>query len=243
MCDDVSVRIMQGSVVFALPAFGVKQMKDSYNFLYEGGQDEIVEKKSRFIGITYPIDSEEEAVMYIEECKKKYWDARHRCFAYVLGENMELQRFSDDGEPQGTAGKPILETLLGSQVHNCLVIVVRYFGGTLLGTGGLVRAYSQAAKAGLEAGVVLEKIRGVLLNVTTDYNSIGKIQYLLGNRSIDIWKSEYGENVALQVLVPADLVDKIMEEITEVTSAKAIMKKEKNIFFAKSEKDVLIFDE
>jgi len=218
-------------------------MKDSYKILYDGGQDEIVEKKSRFIGITYPIDSEEEAISYIEECKKKYWDARHRCFAYVLGENMDLQRFSDDGEPQGTAGKPILETLLGSKVHNCLVIVVRYFGGTLLGTGGLVRAYSQAAKAGIEASVILEKKSGILLNIQTDYNSIGKIQYLLGNRQIDIWQSEYGENVDLHVLVPTNDIDKVMEEITEVTSAKAIMKKEKNIFFAKSEKDVIVFDE
>lgn len=218
-------------------------MKEAYNILYESGQAEIVEKKSRFIGIAYPIDNEEEALGYIEDCKKKYWDARHRCFAYVVGENMELQRFSDDGEPQGTAGKPILDVLLGEKVHNCLIIVVRYFGGTLLGTGGLVRAYSQASRAGLKAGVVLEKKHGILLNVETDYNGIGKIQYMLANENIEIWQSEYGENVSLKILVPTDKIDKIMEEITEITSGKGIMEKEKNIYFAKSEKDVLVFDD
>lgn len=217
-------------------------MKNSYKIIYDGGQDEIVEKKSRFIGIAYPIDGEEEALMYIEECRKKYWDARHVCYAYVLGENMDLQRFSDDKEPQGTAGKPILETLIGSEVHNCLIIVVRYFGGTLLGTGGLVRAYSQAAKAAIESAVTIEKKRGILLSVVTDYNWIGKIQYLLGNHDIDIWQAEYGENVELKVLLPLDC-ENVIDEITEITSAKAILKKEKNIFFAKTKNDVLLFDE
>lgn len=217
-------------------------MKEEYKIVYEGGQDEIVEKKSRFIGIVYPVDSEEEAIGYIEECKKKYWDARHRCFAYVAGENMELQRFSDDGEPQGTAGKPILDVLLNSDVHNCLIIVVRYFGGTLLGTGGLVRAYSQAAKAALDKSDIITKIKGIILEIETDYNGIGKIQYLLGNRQLEIWKSEYGENVNLEVLVPDTQIESVMKEITEVTSGKGVMNAEKEVFFAKTGRDVLVYD-
>ena len=98
----------------------------------EGGQGEIVEKKSRFIATVLPIDTEEEALQYIEKIKKKYWDARHNCFAFAIGSNNEIQRFSDDGEPQGTAGKPILETLLNENLHNTLIVVTRYFGGTLL---------------------------------------------------------------------------------------------------------------
>lgn len=217
-------------------------MKESYKILFQSGQDEIVEKKSRFIGITFPIESEEDAVRYIEECKKKYWDARHRCYAYVVGENMELQRFSDDGEPQGTAGKPILDVILGEEIHDCLIIVVRYFGGTLLGTGGLVKAYSQASRAALLTSEVLEKKRGIILSVQTDYNGIGKIQYMLGNRNVEIWKSEYGEDVKLQVLVPISQTEEIEAEITEITMGKSILKKEKDIYFVKSSRDVLVYD-
>ena len=125
-------------------------MTEQYQTVYEGGTGEIVEKKSRFIATVRPVETEEEALAFIEEMKKKYWDARHNCFAYVLGERQEIMRCSDDGEPSGTAGRPMLEVLLAEEIRNVAVVVTRYFGGTLLGTGGLVRAYSQAVKAGLE---------------------------------------------------------------------------------------------
>ena len=126
-------------------------MAEEYKIIYQGGEGEIVEKKSRFIASCIPVKSEEEALGFIESVRKKYWDARHHCYAYVLGERNELMRCSDDGEPQGTAGKPMLDVLLGAGVHDALVIVTRYFGGVLLGTGGLVRAYSGAARAGTES--------------------------------------------------------------------------------------------
>ena len=113
--------------------------------VYKGASAEIVEKKSRFIGETYPVTSEEEALEYLEKVKKQFWDARHHCWAYVIGEQRPLERFSDDGEPSGTAGKPILEVIRGKRLPNTLVVVTRYFGGTLLGTGGLVRAYTKAS--------------------------------------------------------------------------------------------------
>ena len=121
---------------------------DSYRVLLEGGVGEYVEKKSRFIATIRRCESEEEAVAFIEEMKKKYWDARHNCSAFVLGSRGELTRCSDDGEPGGTAGRPMLEVLLGEGIRDVCVVVTRYFGGTLLGTGGLVRAYSGAVKEG-----------------------------------------------------------------------------------------------
>ena len=135
-------------------------MTDPYNILYRGGEGELVEKKSRFIATTRPVESEEEALAFIEEMKKKYWDARHNCFAYVTGDRGQLQRCSDDGEPSQTAGRPMLDVLLGAGIRNICVVVTRYFGGTLLGTGGLVRAYSGAVQEGLKNSVVLEKRQG-----------------------------------------------------------------------------------
>ena len=150
--------------------------------LYEGGEGEIVEKKSRFIATVRPVETEEEALAFIAEMKKKYWNATHNCSAFVIGENQNLQRCSDDGEPQGTAGRPMLDVLLGEEIHNLAVVVTRYFGGTLLGTGGLVRAYSKAVQEGLKHCVIIEKQQGFLLKMNTDYNGVGKIQYILGKR-------------------------------------------------------------
>lgn len=128
--------------------------------VYEGGQGEIVEKKSRFIATVLPVNSQEEALDFIAAMKKKYWDATHNCSAFVIGENQELQRCSDDGEPQGTAGRPMLDVLLGEGIHNGAVVVTRYFGGTLLGTGGLVRAYSKSVQEGLRNSRIVEKRQG-----------------------------------------------------------------------------------
>ena len=149
-------------------------MLEQYKTVYQGGTGEVVEKKSRFIATVRPVNSEEEALQFIEEMKKKYWDARHNCSAYVIGERREFMRCSDDGEPQGTAGKPMLEVLLGEDLYNTAVVVTRYFGGTLLGTGGLVRAYSKAVQEGLADSRIITKKHGILTEVGTDYNSVGK---------------------------------------------------------------------
>ena len=147
-------------------------MLDSYKTVYEGKEGEIVEKKSRFIATVRSVESEEDALSFIEEMRKKYWDARHNCFAYTVGDNREFTRCSDDGEPSGTAGRPMLDVLVGENLYNTAVVVTRYFGGVLLGTGGLVRAYSAATQEGLRASTVIEKIRGISLAVTTDYTGI-----------------------------------------------------------------------
>ncbi len=157
-------------------------MLDQYKTVLEGGTGEITEKKSRFIATVRPVSSEEEALAFLEEIRKKYWDARHNCYAYSVGMNREYTRCSDDGEPSGTAGRPMLDVILGEDIYNVAVVVTRYFGGVLLGTGGLVRAYSKAVQEGFRESRIIEKKHGICLTVTTDYTGIGKIQYIAGER-------------------------------------------------------------
>ena len=144
-------------------------MLDCYKTIYQGGEAEIIEKKSRFIATVRLTETEEEALQFIEEMRKKYWNATHNCFAYVIGEHRETVRASDDGEPSDTAGRPMLDVLLGEELYNAAVVVTRYFGGTLLGTGGLVRAYSKAVQEGIKCSVLIEKKYGSLLEIQTDY--------------------------------------------------------------------------
>ena len=209
--------------------------------LYKGGEGELIEKKSRFIATTRPVESEEEALAFIAEMKKKYWDATHNCSAFVIGDRQQIQRCSDDGEPQGTAGRPMLDVLLGEDIHNMAVVVTRYFGGTLLGTGGLVRAYSKSVQVGLEASEVIEKRSGFLLKMAADYNGIGKIQYLLGQRGLTITDSQYTDIVELETLVPQEQLTELKEAITEGTNGRAAFTKEEAVCFAFVDGEPLIF--
>ena len=209
--------------------------------LYNGGEGELIEKKSRFIATTRPVESEEEALAFIAEMKKKYWDATHNCSAFVIGDRQQIQRCSDDGEPQGTAGRPMLDVLLGEDIHNMAVVVTRYFGGTLLGTGGLVRAYSKSVQVGLEASEVIEKRSGFLLKMAADYNGIGKIQYLLGQRGLTITDSQYTDIVELETLVPQEQLTELKEAITEGTNGRAVFTKEEAVCFAFVDGEPLIF--
>lgn len=217
-------------------------MLNQYKTIYEGGEGEIVEKKSLFIATVRLVESEEEALAFIEEMKKKYWDARHNCFVYSVGMNREYTRCSDDGEPSGTAGRPMLDVILGEDIYNVAVVVTRYFGGILLGTGGLVRAYSKAVQEGLANSCVIEKKYGISMEVETDYTGIGRIQYLAGERKLPILDSEYTDKVVLKLLVPSDEVDGVQKAITEGTNGRAKMRKEKDLYFAKVEGEVLVFE-
>ena len=209
--------------------------------VFEGGEGEIVEKKSRFIATVKPVHSEQEAIDFINELKKKYWDATHNCSAFVIGSRQEIQRCSDDGEPQGTAGRPMLDVLLGEEIHDVAVVVTRYFGGTLLGTGGLVRAYSRAVQEGLRNSKVIEKVLGSRLVIGTDYNGIGKIQYLLGQRGILVVDSRYTDVVELEILIEESAVSELLDAVTEATSARAVFQEEKGIYFAFIDKEPIIF--
>ena len=207
-------------------------MSVKYREIYRGGEAEITEKKSRFIASAAFVRTEEEALDFIESIRKKYWDARHHCFAYVLGERGQQVRCSDDGEPGGTAGKPMLDVLLGDGVRNIVVVVTRYFGGTLLGTGGLVRAYSAATQAGLSSSVIITRIPGIKLYVSTDYTGLGKIQYTLGQRGIQILDSAYTDKVELEILVPQEEVPAVKNEVTEGTNGRADLREGEECWFA-----------
>ena len=217
-------------------------MLSEYKAVYQGGEGEIVEKKSRFIATVIPAGSEEKVLAFIESIRKKYWDARHHCFAYVIGERNELQRCSDDGEPSGTAGKPMLEVLLGEEIHNVAVVVTRYFGGTLLGTGGLVRAYSAATKQGLASSVIITKILGVKLCISTDYTGVGKIQYILGQRGLQILDSVYTDKVELEALIPENELVAVKTEITEGTNGQAVMQEGEFCYFANIDGTVQVLE-
>lgn len=218
-------------------------MLEEYKTIYEGGQGEIVEKKSRFLAEVRLVKSEEEALKFIEEKKKQYWDATHNCYAYVIGEMKELMRCSDDGEPQGTAGKPMLDVLLGEDLYNTAVVVTRYFGGTLLGTGGLVRAYSKAVQEGIKESRVITKYHGILTEIGIDYTGVGKLQYLFAKNQIPIIDSQYAEDVKMQILIPAKEEGMIKKAVTEATNARATVTDIKELYFAVSDGEYLLFED
>jgi uncharacterized YigZ family protein len=196
-------------------------MIDNYKTILKSGEGELVEKKSRFIGYAMPVKSQAEAETFVETIKKRHYDARHNCYAYAIGcENTQL-RFSDDGEPQGTAGKPILEVITGNEVVDICIVVTRYFGGTLLGTGGLVRAYTEAAKLALEDAEI-HTVRWVKeYNITTNYNDSGKVQYLINSSEAAVIGTDYTDMVCFKITVPESDSDRLIKQIVEATSARA----------------------
>jgi len=204
---------------------------NAYKVLLEGSVSEIVEKKSRFITTIQKVESEEEALAFIDEMKKKYWNASHNCSAFVIGKNAELTRCSDDGEPGGTAGRPMLEVLLGEGIRNIAAVVTRYFGGTLLGTGGLVRAYSQAVKEGIKICRTGIMRYGYEVTIETDYNGIGKILYLLGQRQIEPLSGSYTDKVELLIRLPAEMAEMLQRDMMEVTGGKVIFMKTQELYF------------
>lgn len=206
-------------------------MKDNYNILYKGGTGEIIEKKSRFIANVYSVKSEEEAQGFIDAARKKYWDARHNCYAYVIGINNEIQRYSDDGEPQGTAGRPMLDVITGEGVHDCLVITTRYFGGILLGTGGLVRAYQMSVKEGLANSEIMEKRRGIRVKVICDYTDAGRITHIVSNNGIFTENVTYGADVEYCFLADLADTDMFIENITEATAGQSLIEKGDEVWF------------
>ena len=194
-------------------------MKESYKTVKQMATGEIVEKRSRFIADVKPIETEEEAVTFLEEIKKKYWDARHHVYAYVLEEN-NIQRYSDDGEPAGTAGVPVLDMIKKEGLSNLIVVVTRYFGGILLGTGGLVHAYSKSAKAGVEAAQPVTMTLCCEMTFDCDYSLLGKIQSEALNKGYRISGTDYAENVKISVLVPVSEVSAFESHIIDKTNGR-----------------------
>lgn len=218
-------------------------MGDRYRIIYEEGQGEIEEKKSRFICRVRPVKTEEEAMAFITEIKKMCWNARHNCFAYVLGKNQEFVRCSDDGEPQGTAGRPMLDVLLKEDIHDAVAVVTRYFGGILLGTGGLVRAYQEAVKSGLEGSIIVEKTAGIKGEISTDYSSIGKVQYLMRIEGAIELNTEFAEKVTVTFLTKQEEFQGFCDKITEATGGRSRTKKLSEVWYGDALGECVVFDE
>ena len=210
--------------------------------VYRGGTAEIVEKKSRFIAHSAHVESEEEALAFIEQIKKQYWDARHNCHAFSVGVTNETARCSDDGEPAQTAGKPMLDVLMGQQLKNTVVVVTRYFGGTLLGTGGLVRAYSAAVQEGLKESLIIEKFLCRRVRMSMDYTMLGKMQYLAAKLNLMILDTLYTEGVEMQLLVPDTQYAAFIKEVTEASNGKVVPESEGLCYGADVEGKIEIFD-
>lgn len=205
-------------------------MIEKYNTVSKQAEAEISIKKSRFIATVKPVKSQEEADAFLEKLRKKYWNATHNCYAYQIGRRNEIQRFSDDGEPQGTAGKPILELLKGEKLTDTIVVVTRYFGGTELGTGGLVRAYGKSAKAGVLAAGITKCVLMRRYVVTIPYTLVGKIQYLLAENNYVTEDESYTDDVSLTVLVEEDRCGSFEKQIIEHTSAEADIVKGETVY-------------
>ena len=196
-------------------------MAEKYRTILKEGTAEIIEKKSRFISYAKPVKTDEEAREFIEKIKKENWNATHNVFAYQIGDRNEIQRFSDDGEPQGTAGMPVLTVLSGEEIKNTVVVVTRYFGGTLLGTGGLVRAYGKSAKEAVLAAGIAEINTFERFSVKCSYNLSGKVQYEILQGGYILEDTVFTDMVEYTVLTEYDMKDAFVSKITDVTSAQA----------------------
>lgn len=204
----------------------------SYITIKDFGEDRFEEKKSEFIGYAKRVESEEEAKAFVNEIKSMHKQATHNCSAYIIGQNMNIQRYSDDGEPQGTAGIPILEVMKKSRITDCAVVVTRYFGGILLGAGGLTRAYTKGASIAIKSAGVVEKVDGLKLSFEMEYDLFGKVQHLCGQNSWHIEDTEYSDKVIVNILAEKAISEDMENEIIEATNGKIIVRKsEEGIYF------------
>jgi len=210
-------------------------MLEQYKTVRQFGSKEIVIKKSRFIGYGKPVANEEEAIAFIDEIKKQHWNATHNCSAYVIGERDEIQKASDDGEPSGTAGKPILEVMKNQGLKNTAIVVTRYFGGILLGAGGLIRAYTDGAVAAIEAADAIVKVLHQEVFVEIDYTWLGKLENELRNRETRMGDTQFTDKVTLTCLPVVSETERFMAWITDLTQGQAVIRKGDPIYYIEGE--------
>lgn len=210
----------------------------SYKTLREESTGEYEEKKSLFIGASKRVNSEEEAREFINLVRGKHKEARHNVYAYVIGQNLGIQRYSDDGEPQGTGGIPVLEVIKRNEITDTVVVVTRYFGGILLGAAGLCRAYSKAAALTVKNSGVVEKVDGCEMRIDISYELLGKVQYLFNQNNWQILNTEYTEKVALTALCETHRYEDIRQAVIEAANGKCeIIKVHEGVYF--KEEDIL----
>ena len=192
-----------------------------YRSVSKGSETEVTVNRSRFIGRCFPVKTEEEALTLLNGIRKQHWDATHNCFAYRIGEAASVARFSDDGEPGGTAGMPIMEVLRSKEITDVLVVVTRYFGGILLGAGGLVRAYSKsAAETVSEAGLV-EYVPAKLLTAVMDYSRYGSLEGYIRSAA-QVQNVEFAENIRMYLAVRQDEARSFISEVTERSDGRCV---------------------
>ncbi len=195
-------------------------VKECYKTVAHRAEAVLVEKRSKFIATVIPADNEETALAFLEEMRKTYSDATHNVYAYVIDEN-NIFRYSDDNEPSGTAGMPVLDVIRKAGIVDCAVVVTRYFGGTLLGTGGLVHAYGGACKAGLEAAGVITRMLCDIVAITVDYTTSGKLSHFLAEYDCIVGDTVYDTQVTYYVSVQKNLTKRFIADVTEATNGKA----------------------
>ncbi|MEK4853950.1 YigZ family protein [Paenibacillus sp. FSL H7-0756] len=210
-------------------------MLEQYRTVRTPGSLEVVIRKSRFIGHVMPVENEEEAVQFIDSIKKQHWNATHNCSAYMIGERDEIQRQSDDGEPSGTAGKPILEVIRSQQVKNVAIVVTRYFGGIMLGAGGLIRAYTDGAVLALEAGEVITRVLRREVFVEIEYTWLGKVENALRSRNIQTGETLFTDKVTLLCLPRNDEGDAFIAWITDLTEGQSLVTEGRRLYYSEGE--------
>ena len=194
-----------------------------YKTVEKEASEYFIEKKSKFIGYAKPVKTQEEAVEFISEIKSKHWDATHNVYAYVLREN-NIQRYSDDGEPSGTAGVPVLDVMLKESLVDVCVVATRYFGGTLLGAGGLVRAYSHTSKIALEAAEIITMAQCSVMSAEVDYSFYDRLNILLSDFSAVILNTSFSDKVCVEFSVKENIVDLLNAKLIDVSNGKYISK-------------------
>lgn len=194
-----------------------------YKTVEKEANDFFIEKKSKFIGYAKPVKTQEEAVEFISEIKSKHWDATHNVYAYVLREN-NIQRYSDDGEPSGTAGVPVLDVMLKENLFDVCVVATRYFGGTLLGAGGLVRAYSHTSKIALEAAGIITMAQCSIMSAEVDYSFYDRLNILLSDFSAVVLDTSFSDKVCVEFSVKENTVDLLNAKLIDVSNGKYALK-------------------
>ena len=191
-------------------------MHDIYKTITKPAEGYLTEKKSKFLSFIYSVDSVDEAMELIEEYRKKYYNARHVCWAYMIGPDREEFRFNDDGEPSGTAGKPILGQINSFELTNVLILVVRYFGGTLLGTGGLIRAYKEAAANAISNAKIVEKTIDEVINIHFDYTLLNDVMRVLKQFESATWTQDFTESCRMTLTIRKSISDQLREILSSI---------------------------
>lgn len=210
-------------------------MLERYRTVRGAGEKEIVIKKSRFIGHIKPVQHEDEAIAFIEEIKKRHWNATHNCSAYMIGERDEIQKQSDDGEPSGTAGKPILEVIRNQGLKDVAIVVTRYFGGIMLGAGGLIRAYTDGAVAAIEAGEAIARVLHREIFVELDYTWLGKVENELRSRGIRTGNTAFADKVTLLCLPLNGETETFKNWMIDLTQGQAVLTEGDKVYFIEGE--------